>query len=138
MHALVVDDSGTIRKVLTIYLERLGFEVTVAADGRQGLDRLKAMPRADVVLVDWNMPEMDGIDFVRAVRADAIYDALPLMMVTTNAELAHVAQALEAGANEYIMKPFTGDMVREKLELLGFMHDDLSSPTAPVECPARS
>jgi len=71
--------------------------------------------------VDWNMPEMDGIAFVRAVRADPGYDALPLMMVTTNSELDHVSTALDAGANEYIMKPFNGDMVKEKLELLGFL-----------------
>jgi two-component system chemotaxis response regulator CheY len=119
MHALVVDDSATIRKVLRAYLERLGFAVTVAADGRQGLDCLKAMERPDVVLVDWNMPEMDGIAFVRAVRADAAHAAVPLMMVTTNGDLPHVVEALDAGANEYIMKPFTAAMMREKLELLG-------------------
>jgi two-component system chemotaxis response regulator CheY len=79
------------------------------------------MAQTDLVLVDWNMPEMDGISFVRAVRAEPGYGALPMMMVTTNAELAHVSKALEAGANEYIMKPFTGDMMREKLELLGLL-----------------
>ena len=80
------------------------------------------MEKADVVLVDWNMPEMDGLAFVRAVRADVGYAALPLMMVTTNTRAASTsAQALEAGANEYIMKPFTGDMIREKLEMLGLI-----------------
>jgi two-component system chemotaxis response regulator CheY len=90
-------------------------------NGRDALDRLRGMKKADVVLVDWNMPEMDGLSFVEAVRAERQYDELPLMMVTTNTELAHVARALEAGANEYIMKPFTRDMIREKLELLGFI-----------------
>jgi two-component system chemotaxis response regulator CheY len=71
------------------------------------------------MLVDWNMPEMDGMGFLRTVRADADYAAVPVMMVTTNVEIADVSQALQAGANEYIMKPFTKDMVREKLELLG-------------------
>jgi two-component system chemotaxis response regulator CheY len=71
--------------------------------------------------VDWNMPEMDGISFVRAVRAEPEYVSLPMMMVTTNTELSQVAEALAAGANEYIMKPFTGAMIREKLELLGFL-----------------
>jgi len=66
------------------------------------------------------MPEMDGISFVRAVRANGEYARLPLMMVTTNAELANVAEALKAGADEYLMKPFTADMIREKLALLGF------------------
>jgi two-component system, chemotaxis family, chemotaxis protein CheY len=120
MHALVVEDSGTIRMILTAYLKRLGFDVTVAVNGRDGLDRLHGMAKADIVLVDWNMPEMDGLAFVRAVRADRGYATLPLMMVTTNSELANVSEALEAGANEYLMKPFTGDMIREKLELLGF------------------
>ena len=120
MRALVVDDSNTIRKILTIYLQQLGFDVTSAVNGRDGLDRLKGMGKADVVLVDWNMPEMDGISFLRAVRADADYAALPVMMVTTNAELSNVSQALDAGASEYIMKPFTVDMIKEKLELLGF------------------
>ena len=120
MHALVVEDSGTIRMILTAYLKKLGFDVTVAVNGRDGLDRLNGMEKADVVLVDWNMPEMDGISFVRAVRANGEYARLPLMMVTTNAELANVAEALKAGADEYLMKPFTADMIREKLALLGF------------------
>ncbi len=119
MHALVVDDSDIIRKILTAYLQKLGFEVTSAINGREALEQLYRMEKADIALVDWNMPEMDGIAFLREVRANVQYNALPVMMVTTNSELAHVAQALEAGANEYIMKPFTADMLREKLELLG-------------------
>lgn len=120
MHALVVDDSNTIRKLLTAYLQKLGFDVTVAVNGRDALDRLYGMGRADIVLVDWNMPEMDGITFVRTVRANGEYAELPLMMVTTNVELSNVAEALDAGANEYIMKPFTMEVLKEKLELLGF------------------
>jgi two-component system chemotaxis response regulator CheY len=119
MHALVVDDSDVIRKILTAYLQKLGFQVTSAVNGREALDQLHRMEKADVALVDWNMPEMDGITFLREVRADVNYDELPVMMVTTNSELHHVSQALEAGANEYIMKPFTADMLREKLALLG-------------------
>jgi len=119
VNALVVDDCSTIRLILTKYLETLGYEVTLATNGVEALDRLKGMPRADVVLVDWNMPEMDGLAFVRAVRAESQYAALPVVMVTTNAQLANVFEALEAGANEYIMKPFTRDMIREKLELVG-------------------
>jgi two-component system, chemotaxis family, chemotaxis protein CheY len=119
MHALVVDDSDVIRKILTAYLQKLGFEVTAAINGREALEQLHRMERADVALVDWNMPEMDGIAFLREVRADVQYDALPVMMVTTNSELENVSEALEAGANEYIMKPFTAEMLKEKLELLG-------------------
>jgi two-component system chemotaxis response regulator CheY len=121
VHALIVEDSKPIRTILRVYLTKLGFEVTEAVNGVDGLDRLRGMTQADVVLVDWNMPEMDGISFVRAVRAEHGYDALPLMMVTTNTELEQVSKALDAGANEYIMKPFTGDMIREKLELLGLL-----------------
>jgi two-component system, chemotaxis family, chemotaxis protein CheY len=121
MHALIVDDSTTMRMILKAHLKKLGFEVTEAINGRDALDRLKAMATADLVMVDWNMPEMDGLTFIRAVRTEAEYAALPMMMVTTNTDRGHVAQALDAGANEYIMKPFTGDMIREKLEILGLL-----------------
>jgi len=121
MHALIVDDSTTMRMILKAYLQKMGFTVTEAINGLDALVKLRAMGKADVVLVDWNMPEMDGLDFVKAVRAEVSYDALPLMMVTTNSEREHVERALAAGANEYIMKPFTGAMIREKLEMLGFL-----------------
>jgi two-component system chemotaxis response regulator CheY len=121
MQALIVDDSTTMRMILKAYLQKMGFTVTEAINGLDALVKLRAMVKADVVLVDWNMPEMDGLDFVKAVRAEIGYAALPLMMVTTNSELEHVELALEAGANEYIMKPFTGAMIREKLEMLGFV-----------------
>jgi two-component system, chemotaxis family, chemotaxis protein CheY len=121
VRALVVDDSQTIRLILRKYLGKIGFEVVEATDGVEGITRLQEMSRADLVLVDWNMPNMSGVDFVRAVRAIRQYDSLPLVMVTTNTELDQVASALEAGANEYIMKPFTQDVIREKLELLGLL-----------------
>ena len=121
MHVLIVDDSTTMRMILRTHLKKLGFAVTEAGNGREALLCLKAMAKADLVLVDWNMPVMDGVSFVRAVRAEPSYASLPLMMVTTNTELSQVAEALEAGANEYIMKPFTGAMIRDKLELLGLL-----------------
>lgn len=121
MHALVVEDSRTVRMILAAYLRGFGFDVAEAVDGRDGLDCLKRMEQTDLVLVDWNMPVTDGITFIREVRADAGYDRLPVVMVTTNAELADVAQALDAGATEYIMKPCTRAMLREKLQLLGFV-----------------
>ena len=121
MRALIVDDSTTMRMILKAYLQKMGFTVTEAINGLDALVKLRAMGKADVVLVDWNMPEMDGLDFVKAVRAEIGYAALPLMMVTTNSEREHVERALEAGANEYVMKPFTGAMIREKLEMLGFV-----------------
>ena len=121
MNALVIDDSSTMRLILKRFLAKMGFHVVEAANGREALERLREMGQTDLVLVDWNMPEMNGVDFVRSVRADRSFDNLPLVMVTTNTELEHVAEALEAGANEYVMKPFTMDVIREKLGLLGFL-----------------
>jgi two-component system, chemotaxis family, chemotaxis protein CheY len=121
VQALVVDDSQTIRLILRKYLGKIGFDVVEATDGLEGIARLREMSQADLVLVDWNMPNMSGVDFVRAVRALRQYDSLPVVMVTTNTERDQVASALEAGANEYIMKPFTQDVIREKLELLGLL-----------------
>jgi two-component system chemotaxis response regulator CheY len=105
--------------ILAQILKALGFEVTEAANGREALERLKYAGQVDVALVDWNMPEMSGIDFVKAVRADSKYADLRLMMVTTENELSKVEEALQAGADEYVMKPFSRAVIREKLELLG-------------------
>jgi two-component system chemotaxis response regulator CheY len=120
MRALVIDDSRVSRRILSRMLGNLGFEVVEASNGAEGLACLKQMDQgAQVVLVDWNMPVMGGIDFVRAVRAVPGYANLNLVMITTNNELRDVVTALEAGANEYIMKPFTQEVVQEKLGLLG-------------------
>lgn len=117
--ALVVDDSRAMRGILRRMLVEAGLDVIEAANGREALDRLHAGERCDVALVDWNMPEMNGIDFIRAVRADAAYSDIRLMMVTTETEMHQVTRALEAGADEYVMKPFTVDVVRDKLAILG-------------------
>lgn len=121
MHALIVDDSRAMRSILSHILRQLGCEVTEAKDGRDGLTQLGRLDRVDLALVDWNMPEMNGIQFVRSVRADARYKDLPLIMVTTETEVAQVALALQDGANEYVMKPFTKEVIQEKLELLGLL-----------------
>ena len=119
MRALVVEDSKTIRMILCEYLRKMDIQVVEAADGREALERLKEMSAPDLVLVDWNMPVMNGIDFIRAVRELQIFDPLPLIMVTTNSESEHVGTAMEAGANEYIQKPCTFEALREKLDRLG-------------------
>ena len=90
-----------------------------AADGQEALERLREIDHADLALVDWNMPVMNGLEFVQAVRADSAYDDMPLMMVTTESGMHHMILALESGANEYVMKPFTKEVLREKIELLG-------------------
>jgi two-component system chemotaxis response regulator CheY len=122
MRALVIDDSAAVRTILKRILSDCGFEVVEAAEGREALERLRQVGKADIALVDWNMPEMNGYDFIRAIRADHAHDGMRLMMVTTETEIAQVAKALEAGANEYIMKPFTKDMILEKLSLMGIAH----------------
>ncbi len=118
MRALVIDDSRTVRLVIGNHLREAGHDVVEAADGRQGLDRLRQHPDVELILVDWNMPVMDGLAFIRAVRAERRFDPVRIMMVTTEAEQGQVARALEAGANEYLMKPFTREVLAAKLSLL--------------------
>lgn len=119
MHALVIDDSRAMRMILKQILQEMGFQVSEAGNGREALDRLRQMEKADIALVDWNMPEMNGFEFVCAVRAEAAYNDVRLMMVTTESEMSQMVKALEAGANEYVMKPFTKEVIREKLAILG-------------------
>ncbi|MFN7701643.1 MAG: response regulator [Deltaproteobacteria bacterium] len=119
-HALVVDDSRAMRAILTKQLKQLGFEVLEAEHGEQALERITSAPTMPVLaLVDWNMPRMNGIEFVRAVRNRRDLDQMRLMMVTTETELSQVRVALEAGADEYMMKPFTPDALLSKLQTMG-------------------
>ena len=122
MQAIVVDDSRAMRMLMGRLLKDVGFEVDEAGDGCQALLRLRerlAENPLQLALVDWNMPEMSGIELVEAVRADPAFAALRIVMVTTETELSQVSRAIEAGADEYLMKPFTRDDVLGKLELLG-------------------
>ena len=121
MRALILDDSRAMRMILRRIMRSAGFEVVEAADGRQGLDALAGGPLPDVALVDWNMPGIDGLAFVNAVRDNPDYRPMTLMMVTTESEHDQVVRALAAGAHEYIIKPFTADAIVDKLELLGLM-----------------
>ena len=120
MRALVIDDSAVTRGIIKQILNSMGFEVFEAGDGREGLDRVRDLDRLDLILLDWNMPRMDGIQFLRLLRTQAALAGLPVMMVSSNNEPENIAASLDAGANEYIMKPFTQDVMRAKLELLGF------------------
>ena len=119
MRTLVIDDAKAMRIILKQIIESIGGQVEEAGNGKEGLEKLKSMGQADLVLVDWNMPEMNGLDFVRAVRTDANYRKLPIMMVTTETESSQMGKALAAGANEYVTKPFTKDTIQGKLKLLG-------------------
>jgi two-component system chemotaxis response regulator CheY len=120
MKALIVDDSRAMRMILARILKEVGFDTCEAGHGREALERVRVLdvpPR--LIPVDWNMPEMNGLELVTALRANTIYDDCQIMMVTTETELAHVAQALQAGANEYMMKPFTKESLVDKLKIMG-------------------
>jgi two-component system chemotaxis response regulator CheY len=120
VQAIVIDDSSAMRMILRRIVTKLGFEVDEAVDGRDALDKLNAAEQVpDVALIDWNMPEMNGLEFIQAVRSDPRYSRLTLLMVTTESEQSQIVRALAAGAHEYLIKPFTPDAVAEKLELLG-------------------
>jgi two-component system chemotaxis response regulator CheY len=121
MRALVVDDSRAMRAILGKILRDLGYDVLEAGNGREGLDRLRMFGTADLALVDWNMPEMNGLDFLRAVREEHTYDSMRVMMVTTENEMDRVTEALGVGASEYVMKPFTREVILEKLQILGLV-----------------
>ena len=118
--ALVVDDSRAIRMLLAKTLKDLGYEISEAANGKEALDAIEADKTAmTLVLADWNMPEINGLDLVKRLRQDPALASLVVVMVTTETELNQMAAALEAGANEYVMKPFTKDILIEKLQLVG-------------------
>ena len=115
MRFLVVDDSTTMRKIIINTLNKVGYaDCTEAANGREGLERLAATG-ADMVITDWNMPEMSCIDFIRAIRANAATKDLPVLMVTTNAAKDDIVEAMRCGINNYVVKPFTADTIKEKI-----------------------
>jgi two-component system chemotaxis response regulator CheY len=124
MYALIIDDSRAMRRILRQSVEPLGFQIVEAGDGQEGLERLEQYhPDVELTLVDWNMPVMNGLEFVKAVRADDQYQQMKIAMVTTETEPAQMARALMAGVDEFVMKPFTSEILIEKLKLIG------------VECP---
>jgi two-component system chemotaxis response regulator CheY len=124
MRALIVDDSHFIREFLRQNMERLGWECSEAADGQEGILRLRQETAAGnsfaLMLVDVNMPRMDGLECVRRLREEGLAPAMQVMMVTTEADNRYIRRALENGANEFLMKPFSPQSLREKLALLGF------------------
>jgi two-component system, chemotaxis family, chemotaxis protein CheY len=120
VRSLVIDDSKAIRLIIRRTLLELGIEVTEAADGLAALDVIDAGLDPDLIMLDWNMPRMNGIEFLDAVRRPPRRSTAKIVMVTTESEVPRVLRALEAGADEYVMKPFTPDAIADKLRLLGF------------------
>jgi two-component system chemotaxis response regulator CheY len=123
MRVLVIDDSRAMRSILRKIMTEVGFEVIEAEHGRHGLERLEEAGPTELALVDWNLPEMNGFEFVCSVRSNPAYDDMRLIMVTTETEKSQIRSALEAGADEYIMKPFTKDTILEKLAMIGLNPD---------------
>ena len=119
-NCLVVDDSRVVRKVARRILEDLEFGVDEAPDGAQALEACRtAMP--DAVLLDWNMPVMNGIDFLRALRKEPGGDRPVVVFCTTENDMSHIAEAIRCGANEYIMKPFDSEIIESKFTEVGLV-----------------
>jgi two-component system chemotaxis response regulator CheY len=125
MLTMVIDDSRAMRLILSRIIAQLGFEVVEAANGKEAMQYLTDnvlngdREAPGLALVDWNMPEMNGLEFVTALRAEPRLRSMTLMMVTTESEQSQIVRALAAGAHEYVIKPFTPDAIVDKLALLG-------------------
>jgi two-component system chemotaxis response regulator CheY len=119
MKILIIDDSRTMRRLLSSFLAPLTENIAEAGDGQAALTVLGQEAPFDLALVDWDMPIMNGLDFVKTVRADSRYADMKLMMVTAQNGFDTVSQAIEAGADDYLMKPLTEEMLFDKLRVLG-------------------
>jgi two-component system chemotaxis response regulator CheY len=121
MRALIVDDSKTMRRIVGKVVKENGFDIVEAENGQEALLCLREGGDLSLALVDWNMPVMDGLAFVNAVRREEKWRQITLMMVTTESEQSQIVRALAAGAHEYVIKPFTPDAIADKLALLGVL-----------------
>ncbi len=117
MKVITIDDSSTMRRIIKNTLKRIGYgdEILEAGDGKEALEVLENN-EVDLIITDWNMPVMDGLTFVKTIRANSKYDDTPIIMVTTEAAKEDIITALKAGVNNYIVKPFTPDVLKEKIE----------------------
>jgi two-component system, chemotaxis family, chemotaxis protein CheY len=121
VRALVIDDSRAVRRIVSGTLEGFGYETRQAGDGQEALDVLHEGWVPELCTIDWNMPVMDGLQFVSAVRSNPAWRQVTIMMVTSESEHGQIVRALAAGAHEYVIKPFTADAIRDKLALLGLL-----------------
>ncbi len=117
MKFVVVDDSSTMRRIIVNTLKSMGHtDVVQGEDGVEGWRAINSNPDVDVILTDWNMPNMNGMRLVQKIRADARFEKIPIVMITTEGGKKEVISAMKAGVNNYIVKPFTPDVLRKKLE----------------------
>lgn len=118
MRAVVIDDSRAMRRMISILLIELGYEVAEASNGQEGLETIRDSGPFDLALVDWNMPIMNGFEFVTAARSDSDLKEMRILMATSQTDASQVEKALDAGADEFVMKPFTRDELASKIELV--------------------
>jgi two-component system chemotaxis response regulator CheY len=118
-HALIVDDCAFTTKYLSRCLNDLGFVVASSTSGEAAIERVREGIAADIILVDWVMPGMSGMELIAWLRSQSQFSSTPILMVTAQGELSHVAEALKTGADEYIIKPFSKESIAEKLHLIG-------------------
>jgi two-component system chemotaxis response regulator CheY len=129
MQALVVEDSRAMRTILSRILHSLGADVEQVEDAAKALEYFAAHDVPDLALVDWHLPGMNGLELVSTLRSDDRFSPMSIMMVTTECELDEISAALAAGANEYLIKPFTQEAVAEKLNLMGIGGEEDPAPT---------
>lgn len=115
MKALIIDDSKAMRMILGRILTEVGCTFIEASHGRDALEKIAAHGHPDLVLVDWNMPEMNGLEFIEAIKSNPSFNQIKLMMITTESEVSNMEIAKAAGADEYIIKPFSAENILEKL-----------------------
>ncbi len=116
---LVVDDSPTMRRIVINTLKRLGYrDIEDADNGQTGMDKLKTIPGINFILTDWNMPIMDGLQFVKTVRSSSQFAKIPILMITTRSVKDDIISAMKAGVNNYVVKPFTPETLKAKIETI--------------------
>ncbi len=125
MKALIIDDSRAMRSIIAGIVAHLGYQTEPASDGIDALNILEQDPTFDLLLVDWNMPNMNGLEFVKRARADERLAHCKIVMITTETEMDRVMNALDAGADEYVMKPFTREALQEKLTSIDLTEQSL-------------
>ena len=126
MRAVVIDDSRAARKLVSRMMAQLGFDVVAAEHGQDALDKLDESEPPHAVIVDWNMPVMDGVEFARAFRKIPAFKTIPLLMISSEADPRRVASALMAGIDEYLFKPVDAEVIRQRLEILGVYVEPVS------------